>query len=235
MLLRKMFTALRGKATETGEAIVDSQSIRIMEQELRDAQKALDGANTELTSIMAQRNRAVREAEEIQSKITEYEVSALAALDKGDEGLAGEVAERISQLESDKSVADANAQQYDQTVASLKSTIAKSKQSIRHVEQQKSHVKATAAAQKAQAAVASKHAGQNASMSSAMASLDRIKEKQAQNAEQMKVAQELEDQESGADLDKRLAQAGINGNGSTSSNDVLARLKAKRQGTASDA
>ena len=35
---KKLVTAIRGGASEVGEAIVDSQAIRILDQELRDAQ-----------------------------------------------------------------------------------------------------------------------------------------------------------------------------------------------------
>ncbi|MGM0834119.1 MAG: PspA/IM30 family protein [Pseudomonadota bacterium] len=227
MLLRKMFTALRGKATETGEAIVDSQGIRIMEQELRDAKTAMNRANEELTTIMARRNLAAKEVDALSDKMAEYEKSAMAALEKGEQSLAEEVAGEIARLESEREIAQANVTQYDGTIEALKSTIAKSKGEIRRVEQQMSHVKATEAAQKAQAAVASQHAGQNASMSSAVASLERIKERQALQAEKLKIGESLQAQESGADLEARLSQAGI-GKQQISGSDVLARLKAKQ-------
>ncbi|AIA74904.1 PspA/IM30 family protein [Halomonas sp. XH26] len=227
MLLRKMFTALRGKATETGEAIVDSQGIRIMEQELRDAKTAMNRANEELTTIMARRNLAAKEVDTLSDKMAEYEKSAMAALEKGEQSLAEEVAGEIARLESEREIAQANVTQYDGTIEALKSTIAKSKSEIRRVEQQMSHVKATEAAQKAQAAVASQHAGQNASMNSAVASLERIKERQALQAEKLKIGESMQAQDSGADLEARLSQAGI-GKQQTSGSDVLARLKAKQ-------
>ncbi|BCB06602.1 phage shock protein A [Vreelandella venusta] len=227
MLLRKMFTALRGKATETGEAIVDSQGIRIMEQELRDAKAAMNRANEELTTIMARRNLAAKEVDTLSDKMAEYEKSAMAALEKGEQSLAEEVAGEIARLEGEREVAQANVTQYDGTIDALKSSIAKSKGEIRRVEQQMSHVKATEAAQKAQAAVASQHAGQNASMNSAVASLERIKERQALQAEKLKIGESMQAQDSGADLEARLAQAGI-GKQQTSGSDVLARLKAKQ-------
>ncbi|WKD28861.1 PspA/IM30 family protein [Halomonas sp. KG2] len=227
MLLRKMFTALRGKATETGEAIVDSQGIRIMEQELRDAKTAMNRANEELTTIMARRNLAAKEVDTLSDKMAEYEKSAMAALEKGEQSLAEEVAGEIARLESEREISQANVTQYDGTIEALKSTIAKSKSEIRRVEQQMSHVKATEAAQKAQAAVASQHAGQNASMNSAVASLERIKERQALQAEKLKIGESMQAQDSGADLEARLSQAGI-GKQQTSGSDVLARLKAKQ-------
>ena len=54
-IFKKLFTAVRGGATEVGEAIVDSQAIRILEQELRDSKTALNDAKTNLTAIMAEK------------------------------------------------------------------------------------------------------------------------------------------------------------------------------------
>ena len=44
----KLFTALRGGASEVGESIVDQQALRILDQEIRDADSALANAKREL-------------------------------------------------------------------------------------------------------------------------------------------------------------------------------------------
>ena len=49
----KLFTALRGGANEVGESIVDQQALRILDQEIRDADSALANAKRELVTIMA--------------------------------------------------------------------------------------------------------------------------------------------------------------------------------------
>lgn len=53
-LFTKLFTALRGAGTEVGEAIVDSQAMRIMDQEMRDARGHLDEAKENLAKVMAE-------------------------------------------------------------------------------------------------------------------------------------------------------------------------------------
>ena len=37
-MLSKIMTALRGKANESGQAVVDSQALRILDQEIRDSE-----------------------------------------------------------------------------------------------------------------------------------------------------------------------------------------------------
>lgn len=229
MLFKKMLTALRGKATETGEAIVDSQALRIMDQEVRDAEKHLHEAKDQLRNMMGKRNIAMRKVDELTASINEREQQAVDALNKGQEALAQEVAERIAALESERQVEQANVDQYQKTVASLKATVDKSERDIKRIKQETSHVRATDAAQKAQAAVASQNVGHQASMSSAMASLERIKERQALDGEKHAIAEQQAAEASGADLDARLAKAGIGGASESTASSVMARLKAQQR------
>ena len=80
--------------------------------------------------------------------------------------------------------------------------------------------------QKAQAAIVSHGAGAVSTLSNAAASLQRLKEKQAGRAAQFEAANKLDEIQSGSDLDRRLASAGLlEGPGSGAS--ILARVKAR--------
>ena len=102
----KVFTAMKGAVSETGETIADNQAIRIMDQELREASTEIDKAKTELTSIMAKRKGNARKVDERDKKIAEHEKFAAEALGKNDEDLARDICERIGifdeQLEIEK-------------------------------------------------------------------------------------------------------------------------------------
>ena len=55
---KKIITAVRGGASEVGEAIVDANAIRILEQEMRDADKAvLQGQLKDLQALMGDLGR----------------------------------------------------------------------------------------------------------------------------------------------------------------------------------
>ena len=71
-ILPKLITALRGAASETGEAIVDSQQLRILDQEMRQADNDLKGARENLTQVMAERRSVERKIEELDTQIKEY-------------------------------------------------------------------------------------------------------------------------------------------------------------------
>ena len=226
-MLSKIMTALRGKATETGQTVVDSQALRILDQEIRDSENHLSQSKTELTRLMGQRQLNSNKADTLESKIAELEKSAEAALDKGEEQLAVEVAERMVALQDDLEAERAIVSEYDASIEKLRGAIRGTDNQLRQLKQQVSVVKATESAQKAQSAVASRHSGQNSAMSSAMESLDRIKERQQLNSAQMQAADDMAAEESGSSLEARLKAAGIGGQ-ERKADDVLARLKAKK-------
>lgn len=226
-ILSKIFTAVRGAATEGGQAVVDHQALRILDQEIRDADRALSQSRTDLASLIAERRMADSKIADIDRRIAEYETHAGAALERGEEGLATEVAERIAQLESERAAAAETASHYEANERGLRETIRKTEANLRRMKSQVDTVKATASVQRAQAAVASRHSGAQSRMQNAMDSLDRIKQRQAKQALQYEAAEELQREETGADLDARLAAAGIGG-APAGASAVLERLKAKR-------
>ncbi|PCF95934.1 PspA/IM30 family protein [Vreelandella nigrificans] len=229
-MLSKIMTALRGKANETGQAVVDSQALRILDQEIRDSENHLSKSKTELTRLMGLRQLNSNKADTLESKITELEKSAEAALDKGEEALAMEVAERMVALQDDLEAERAIVGEYDASIEKLRGAIRSTDNQLRQLKQQVSVVKATESAQKAQSAVAARHSGQNSAMSSAMESLERIKERQQLNSAQMQAADDMAAEESGSSLEARLKAAGIGGS-QRKADDVLTRLKAKKNTT----
>ena len=97
----KVATAVRGGVSEAGEAIVDKQALRILEQEIRDADNELGRSKESLTGIIAKRKLADKKVDSLKSSLTEYEGYAMKALDKDDDGLAVEIAEKIAGLETE--------------------------------------------------------------------------------------------------------------------------------------
>lgn len=227
-LFTKLFTALRGAGTEIGEAIVDSQAIRIMDQEMRDARDHLDAAKENLAKVMAEQIGVEREVSRLKKKVAEYENYAQQALDKGDERLATEIAEKIAELENELLAQEKILESYNNNVNMLKQTIKNTERNIQAMERQVSVVKTTESVQKASAAAANKFSGTNSTLRTASESLERIKQKQQQQSDLMQAAMQLQQEESGDGLQAKLKQAGILTDDGATGNDVLARLKAKR-------
>ena len=227
-IFRKLLTAVRGGATDVGEAIVDSQAIRILEQELRDSKKALNDAKTGLTSIMAEKMGVDRKVKELSGKITEHESYAMSAMDKGDESLALDVANKIAEFEHDLSIQQGIQEGYDAKVVSLKKMIRQTERNIQAMDREVSVVKTTAKVQKANELASAKFSGSNSSLTSATDSLERIKARQQKKEDQASAAMDFAAEDDGDDLQARLKNAGIV-NSASSGSSILDRLK-KQQG-----
>ena len=226
-ILSKLFTAVRGGAREAGEAVVDMNAIRIFEQEIVDARNALDKAKRSLTEVMANEMQTKRKISALNESIAEHEGYAAQALEKGNEPLALEIAEKIAEFENEKEEQEAILGNFTASVAQLKSQIKEAEKTIKENQRQLSIVKTTDSVQKATMAVNTTLSNNSSSMSSAKASLERIKKRQQDQADQLKAAQELHDESSGANLKSKMEEAGIGGSKSSGS-DVLARLKSKQ-------
>ena len=83
MSLSKLWTALRGATNEGLEAAVDTQAIRILDQELRDAKTELAASDQNLTKIMAKRKIADSKVKALQTDVETYTNHAIAASESG--------------------------------------------------------------------------------------------------------------------------------------------------------
>ena len=225
----KVATAVRGGVSDVGEAIADNQALRILDQEIRDADNGLIKSKEALTGIIAKRKLADKKVEGLKSSLTEYEGYAMQALDKGDEELANEIAGKIAGLETELMAEEGVAKSFAGSESQLRKAVTHTAANLKRLKQQVDTVKATETVQKAQAAVAARHSGTGSSMRSALDSLERLKDKQAERAAKFEAASELAESTEEVSLDDKLKAAGIVGGGA-SGGDVLARLKAKRGG-----
>lgn len=223
----KMITALRGGVNEAGEAVVDSQALRILDQELRDASDELRQSKDSLAAIIAREKLAAEKAGQMKEKISEHEDYAMKALEKNDADLAHEVATKIADLETQMKTQEDSGAGYAKSADELRSAIQAAERDIQRMKQQIDTVKATDSVQRAQAAVSERHSGSNSKLRTAMDSLERIKERQELRSAQMSAAKELAEETGDHSLENRLEKAGIKPHGK-SADEVLARLK-KRQ------
>ncbi len=141
----KLLSALRGGANEVGEAIVDSQALRILDQEIRDADVELRKSREALASIMARHRLAQERVEKGAAQVAEYEQYAIKALEAGNEELAREVAEKIATLENQLEGERAQVAEFAASVAQLRKSVSQAEGNIRQLKQQVDTVKATEA------------------------------------------------------------------------------------------
>lgn len=226
-IFRKIITAIRGGTREAGEAIVDANSTRIFEQEIRDSEKHIGIAKRNLTEVMAKQMQGSRELSQLQASIKEHEGYAVQALNQNNETLAMEVAEKISELEKNLADQQKSSEGYLKSADRLKELIKNSDRQLADYKRQLSMVKTTESVQKATSAITDNFTQSNSKLLSAKDSLERIKQKQAMFDDQLKAAEQLNVENSDDSLQSKLQKAGI-GAQQSSAQSVLDRLKSKK-------
>jgi phage shock protein A len=222
---RKLVTAVKGGATEAAQSVADSQAIRILEQEIREAKDELRKSDHARTQILAKCKLAQQKVDSLQASIEQYEAHARKAVDT-DRQLALDCAQKVGDLRAEQDGEQKYLDQFKQSEKQLASNISQAKSNLKRLEQQVDMVKATESVQKAQVAVSSRHLGANSKMKTATESLSRIQDKQNLRNAELQAAEELATEESSDDLSKRLAEAGIAG-GNASADDELSRILGK--------
>jgi len=222
----KIMTALRGSANEVGEAIADTQALRILDQEIHDAEEDLGNSRDSLTEMMARQKVAEQKCTTMNAEISKFEEYAIQVLEQNDESLALDLAEKISDMEKQRKTEQAAYDDYTDNVNNLRNAIKQADANIKHLKHQLNSVRATESVQRTQAAVAQRHSDSNAKLTTALDSLERIKEKQELKNARYDAAQELADELANDSLTNKLEAAGIVSN-DTDGEAVLARLKNK--------
>ncbi|RMX05674.1 PspA/IM30 family protein [Corticibacter populi] len=223
----KLITALRGGAHEAGEVLVDGQALRILDQEIRDADADLRKSKEALAEIIAKEKLARGRYEQTVARINEYEAYTVKALDSGDDALAMEVAGKVALLEAARDEEKGQADQFTASATQLRHAIAQAEAHIKRLKQQADTVKATENVQRAQATVAERYSGSESRVQTALDSLERIKQKQAERGARLQAAAELASEGTDDALDAKLRKAGITPDAHSASA-VLQRLKAQR-------
>ncbi len=227
-ILKKLMTAVRGGAREMGELVVDANGTRIFEQEIKDAQVHLGRAKRDLTEVMAKQMQAGRQLETLKKDISEHEGFAGQALEKGNEGLALEIAEKIANMEQEQADQQEVHNSFAQHATRLKSLVKKTERQVKEYERQLTMVKTTESVQKASAAITDNFASSNSKILSAKDSLDRIKQRQQDTFDRLAAAETLEEENSDKGLQDKMREAGI-GEEAKSANSVLDRIKAAQK------
>ncbi len=226
-ILSKIFTAIRGGAREVGESIVDANSVRIFEQEIKDADEQIEKAKRDLTAVMAKEMQASRKVESLTKDVEKHENYVASALEKNDEALALEIAQKIAEIQGELDIQQKAQSSFSAHAERLKAMIKKTAKALAEMERQLVMVKTTESVQKATTAITNNYASGSSKMLSAKESLDRIKQRQDDLDDRMAAGEVLAGEFNGDDLEAKMKAAGI-GEDDNKASDILEKLKAKQ-------
>ncbi|MGB3624169.1 MAG: PspA/IM30 family protein [Ketobacter sp.] len=227
-VLNVIWTALRGGAREMGGAIVDSNGIRILEQEIKLAKEKIEQAKKNLAEVMASRMQSERKLSQLTDDIHQHESYAGKALEQEDEALALVVAGKIAVMENEKSEQMTTVSRLDSQIRQLKSHVKSAEKLIADHERELSIIRTTESVQKATEQVVENVAANNSSLNSARDSLERIKQRQEMKQDQMEAGELLKSEADGNQLETKLQEAGIVG-GQADASAILERIKSSRK------
>ncbi|MEH6713821.1 MAG: PspA/IM30 family protein, partial [Paraglaciecola polaris] len=131
---RKLITAVKGGATEAAQSVADSQAIRILEQEIREAKDELRKSDHARTQILAKCKLATQKVSSLQSSIDQYEAHARKAIDT-DRQLALDCAQKVSDLKAEQESEQKYLDQFKQSEKQLATNISQAKGNLRRLEQ----------------------------------------------------------------------------------------------------
>ncbi len=228
-LWHRLVTAVRGGVNELGEAIADTQALRILDQEIRDNDAELHRVRAALAETMARYKVAQEHLAAANAKLDEYEGYALKALKAGEDALLREIAAKIALLEIERDGHASQVSGYADGIAHLRKVVAQHETTIKRLKQQVDTVRATESVQRAQVAVAQRREGSDVRVRTALDSLERIKRRQAERSAQLEAAEAIAGDPQDDALDAKLRQAGIIADDDRAEA-VLARLKQKHDG-----
>lgn len=228
-LWHRLVTAVRGGVNELGEAIADTQALRILDQEIRDNDAELHRVRAALAETMARYKVAQEHLAAANAKLDEYEGYALKALKAGEDALLREIAAKIALLEIERDGHASQVSGYADGIAHLRKVAAQYETNIKRLKQQVDTVRATESVQRAQVAVAQRREGSDVRVRTALDSLERIKRRQAERSAQLEAAEAIAGDPHDDALDAKLRQAGIIADDDRAEA-VLARLKQKHDG-----
>ncbi|BEH16319.1 MULTISPECIES: PspA/IM30 family protein [Marinobacter] len=223
-VLKKILTAMRGGVNELGEAVVDGQGNRILEQELRDAEQELKQAKQELAALMAESASLARQIRVEQDSASKREQDASKALAAGQEDLAREVAERIVGHERRAGELTQTRELLQQRISGLKERVQRAEKQLADYRRELQVVKTNERVLRTTAQIDTNINSNQSSLSTAKETLERIRDRQAREEDRQNASATLEKELTGADLDEKLKAAGIDSE-QDAVNDVLARLK----------
>ncbi len=208
-MFKKILTAIRGGVNEAGEAIVDSQGMRILTQEIRESKAEVDKAESQLAKVIADSKRTEVKVETAKAQYNDYAAKLEKIKASGDTELAAELQSRMQSVLADHNENKAVLEQQNKSVTQLKNLLTKNRKSIESAERQIGVLKTQESLNSAKSSLVTNSNSTNSRLSSMSSTMEKMKEKQAHRAAELDALETLEADASGASLDAKLDAAGF--------------------------
>lgn len=222
-MLRLFRTLARGAAAKAEEDLFDRNALLILDQQIRETRAALERSRQALAASMAGDRAEERRLAEVETRAADLETRAVAALHAGRDDLAGEAAEVIAELESERDAIRAARTRFAVEMARIRAVVAVATRRQAELERGRRLAAAAETARRLRVASAPQD---RATLTEAEATLARLRTLQAE-AEDTEAA--LRAVEPGIDMAARMERAGFGPSTRPSPSAILDRLRSRAE------
>lgn len=223
-MFKHILTLLRGRAYEAEQTFLDKNALPLLGQQIRDAAGSLQQARRAVAIAIAQNEQEVAQYRKAQGRIIDLEARAIAALEKGDDGLAREAAGAIGWLEAECATSEKAQAQFNAAIERMRGVIRATETRLRDLQRGERIARATAHTQTLDRTTG---AGDLATLGDAEETLARLQRRQQ---EIDITAQALRDMDGTTDpsaIIEKLARAGCGAPLAPDADSILARLRGR--------
>lgn len=173
--LKKLLSTLRGNVEEIGNAVLGNKALRLLDEDIRQADLALHRTRQEADAAKARRIHAEDVASKSQAKLREQEAVVATHLADGRPGLARRAAQKVVEIEAALREARRILTECQLTEQQFNHAIEQLEQQLRRLRHQSDTLKAAESLKLAQASVAMRQPGSAPYPEPAQASVRRKK------------------------------------------------------------
>lgn len=218
LIWTKILIALRGSTQEADDDIMIRQALRLLDQEVREAEEQVSVGRSSLANLMAKNILAAREVEQTLGRLAELTGNVEKAVALGHHDLALDVAAHIGRFELILAEDRRVSQLYADSVETLRTSLESGEGTLRFLKQQIEGLRTRRSS--------TTYCDTSARLQAAADSLDAIFQRQQEVAEHLEAQNALCTRD--PRLEKRLREALVIPDDS-SAHAVLARIKATSQ------
>lgn len=226
-MFKTIVTLIRGASARAEEDFADRHALLILDQQIRDAASATDGAKRALSIAIAQDESEGKRLEATLRRIADLEERATAALADGRDDLAGEAAEAIALMETDRDAMTESRRAFAADVTLLKTAVANAGHRLAELERGRRIALATESVRRLKTRTGAAGGAGSAALAEAERTLRRLRERQAEEAAAVVAYDSLAPGVDPSATASRLEAAGYGRRTRASADDVLARLRKK--------
>ena len=228
-MFKTVLTIFRGSAAAAEEELQDRTALVVLDQQMRDAAAAVDRSKRTLALAIAGDAQEGRRLEATNARIADLEVRASAALEGGRDDLAREAAQAIANLEAERDAAMTARTLFATEITRLKRHVANAEARIAELDRGRCLARASEAVRSLRRSGIEAARPYESTLPEAEATLKRLRERQMEIQAADDALFEIDTASGPLATAEKLAEQGFGPRMKSTADDVLARLKARRQ------